>query len=88
MLGVIFIVLGARNGGATALVSGFVTYVLEHRSLVANKKMLIASSIVLCIFAYGLYVYYVNSVLAGEITSGNNRQLFGVRILTIPLNFF
>lgn len=76
LLGIIFIVLGARNGGVIALVSGFVTYVLEHRSLVANKKLLITSSVVLCIFAYGLYVYYVNSVLAGEITSGNNRQVF------------
>lgn len=76
LLGIIFIVLGARNGGVIALVSGLVTYVLEHRSLVANKKLLITSSVVLCIFAYGLYVYYVNSVLAGEITSGNNRQVF------------
>lgn len=31
--------------------------------------------VIFCVLAYSFYVYYVNQVLAGEITSGNNRQL-------------
>lgn len=75
-LGVILVVLGARSSGGMAFVAGLVTYMISHRLVVRNKKLFIISLVVLCVIAYSCYVYYVNQVLSGAITSGNNRQLF------------
>ena len=75
-LGVILVVLGARSSGGMAFVTGLVTYMISHRLVVGNKKRFIISLVVLCVIAYSCYVYYVNQVLSGVITSGNNRQLF------------
>ena len=59
-----------------ALLAGITAYFLEHRTMAYNKKTLIASVAALCVIVYGLYIYYVNQVLSGNITSGNNIQLF------------
>lgn len=75
-LGVILVVLGARSSGGMAFVAGLVTYMISHRLVVRNKKRFIISLVILCVIAYSCYVYYVNQVLSGAITSGNNRQLF------------
>lgn len=75
-LGVILVVLGARSSGGMAFVAGLVTYMISHRLVVRNKKRFIISLAVLCVIAYSCYAYYVNQVLSGAITSGNNRQLF------------
>ena len=73
---VILVVLGARSSGGMAFVAGLVTYMISHRLVVRNKKRFIISLVILCVIAYSCYVYYVNQVLSGAITSGNNRQLF------------
>ena len=75
LLGIVFILLGARSSGGMALFAGMVAYLMEHKQLIPNKKALIAASVLLLLAGYGFYVYYVNRVLAGEITSGNSQQL-------------
>ncbi len=76
LLGVIFVVLGARSSGGIALTAGLVTYMLEHRIFTYNKKTIAVSLLFVCVVGYAFYVYYVNRVLSGEITSGNSRQVF------------
>lgn len=75
LLGIVFILLGARSSGGMALFAGMVAYLMEYKRLIPNKKALLVASVLLLLAGYGFYVYYVNRVLAGEITSGNNQQL-------------
>lgn len=75
LLGVTFIILGARSSGGMALFAGMVAYLMEHKHLIPNKNALAIASVLLLMAVYGFYVYYVNKVLAGEITSGNSQQL-------------
>lgn len=75
LLGIVFILLGARSSGGMALFAGMVAYLMEYKQLIPNKKALIAASVLLLLAGYGFYVYYVNRVIAGEITSGNSQQL-------------
>lgn len=75
LLGIVFILLGARSSGGMALFAGMVAYLMEHKQLIPNKKALVVASALLLLTGYGFYVYYVNRVLAGEITSGNSQQL-------------
>lgn len=76
ILGGVLIVLGARSSGVMALLAGVITYMLDHRSWIFRKQRLVNSCIMVCAVSYALYINYVNQVLAGEITSGNNRQVF------------
>lgn len=76
LLGLVLIFLGARSSGGLALLTGLVAYMLEHRIFTFNKKVLVLSTVFLCAIAYSFYAYYVSRVLAGEITSGNSRQVF------------
>lgn len=75
LLGIVFILLGARSSGGMALFAGMLAYLMEYKRLIPNKKALLVASVLLLLAGYGFYVYYVNRVLAGEITSGNNQQL-------------
>lgn len=75
LLGIVFILLGARSSGGMALFAGMVAYLMGHKQLIPNKKALLVASVLLLMAGYGFYVYYVNRVLAGEITSGNSQQL-------------
>lgn len=76
LLGIVFILLGARSSGGMALFAGMVAYLMEHKNLIPDKRVLVIASLVLLAISYAFYVYYVNLVLSGEIMSGNNRQLF------------
>lgn len=76
LLGIVFILLGARSSGGMSLFAGMIAYLMAHKNLIPNKSVLLISIVVLLIVSYGFYVYYVNLVLSGEITSGNNSQLF------------
>lgn len=75
LLGIGFILLGARSSGIMAVFAGMVAYLTEHKYLLANKKVLFWSSVTLIIISYGGYIYYVNLVLSGRIVSGNSQQL-------------
>lgn len=76
LLGIVLILLGARSVGGMALFAGMVAYLMMHKNLIPNKNALMIVVFVLLIVSYGFYVYYVNLVLSGGITSGNSRQLF------------
>lgn len=76
LLGIALIVLGARSSGGIALTTGLVTYMIEHRVFTYNRKALALSFIIIIAVGYSFYAYYVSRVLAGEITSGNSRQVF------------
>lgn len=75
LLGFGLIILGARSSGGMALIAGMVAYLMEHKNLIPNKRILVLVSVILLFISYGFYVYYVNMVLSGDITSGNNQQL-------------
>lgn len=75
LLGVSLIVLGARSSGGIALFSAMITYLIEHKGIIKNKKKLTLATFLLLIISYGIYALYVNQVLSGEISSGNNKQL-------------
>lgn len=76
LLGCFFILLGARSSGGIALATGLITYMLEHRAFIKNRKKLWLSFAAVCVLGYVFYIYYVNQVLSGIIISGNSRQLF------------
>lgn len=75
LLGIGFVVLGARSSGIMAVFAGMAAYLAEHKFLLANKKLLFWSCVILIIISYGGYIYYVNLVLSGRIVSGNSQQL-------------
>lgn len=75
LLGVVLVVLGARSNGMIVFLAGLITYLMEHRTLVFNKQLLVGGILVVAIVSYVGYIFYVNQVLAGEITSGNSSQL-------------
>lgn len=75
LLGIVFILLGARSSGGMALFAGMVAYLMEHKQLIPNKRALVVTFVLLLLAGYAFYVYYVNRVLEGEITSGNSQQL-------------
>lgn len=75
LLGVTFILLGARSSGGLALLTGMVAFFMEHKKMIPNRKTLFLATLLLSFVCYGFYVYYVNRVLSGDITSGNSWQL-------------
>lgn len=75
-VGLSIVVLGARSMGGIIAVCGIIAYLMEHKFLVRNKSLLVASSVIVLVVGYFFYVTYVNKVLAGEITSGNSKQIF------------
>lgn len=76
LLGSVLILLGARSSGGMALLSGLIAYLIEYKFFTYNKRMLWLSILIVLIGGYAFYVYYVNQVLSGEITSGNSWQIF------------
>lgn len=79
LLGIGFVVLGARSSGIMAVFAGMTAYLAEHKYLLANKKLLFWSLAILIIISYCGYIYYVNLVLSGKIISGNNQQLLSCK---------
>lgn len=75
-VGLSIVVLGARSMGGIIAVCGIIAYLMERNFLVRNKSLLVASSVIVLVVGYFFYVTYVNKVLAGEITSGNSKQIF------------
>lgn len=76
LLGAVLVLLGARSSGGMALLSGLIAYLIEYKFFTYNKRMLWVSIFIVLIGSYAFYVYYVNQVLRGEITSGNSWQIF------------
>ncbi len=75
LLGLVFVVLGARSSGGIAFIAATIAFVAIRRpKLMSPKRILIFMSCVALVL-YPIYVVYVNRVLDGEITSGNSEQL-------------
>lgn len=85
ILGIVFIVLGARSSGMMAFLTGLLVY---FRSLHINltKKNWKIYLIPIALIAYGGYYFYVDSVLNGDIKSGNSEQLLRTGNPYNPLN--
>lgn len=82
--GMLMIVMGARSGGMFLAVTGVLGYFMTAEKKLPQQTLLAYSIIILCTI-YALYVLYVNEVLSGNITSGNNHQ---IRSLSNPYNPF
>ena len=52
LLGIVFILLGARSSGGMALFAGMVAYLMEHKNLIPDKKVLVIASLVLLAISY------------------------------------
>ena len=75
IVGLLFVILGARSAGGGAFLSAFVALIALYRpKWMLPKRALVILSIV-ALLLYPIYVVYVNRVLDGEITSGNSEQL-------------
>ena len=85
ILGIVFIVLGARSSGLMAFLTGlFVYFYSLHISLI--KKNWKICLIPIALIAYGGYYFYVDAVLNGDIKSGNSEQLLRTENPYNPLN--
>lgn len=73
-LGAYLIVCGARSSGMLCVLTGFITFVMSYEINI-NLRTLIKPAIVILLLGYGGYCVYVNRVLAGDITAGNNEQI-------------
>ncbi|MCL2596417.1 MAG: hypothetical protein FWD66_01895 [Paludibacter sp.] len=83
--GLVFVVLGARSAGLVLVITGIISYfVLKGEKI--NRKQLITTLVITAILGYGLYVVYVNQVLEGKITAGNNEQIASLKNPYNPVN--
>ena len=73
VIGMMFVVAGARSGGGMMCIIGLGVYMLQNNLFV--KKFLKIGIVIVCMLGYCLYVLYVDSVMSGRITAGNNIQL-------------
>lgn len=71
---VIFVIAGARSGGLSVFITGFLVWFIEGRKGRATKQ-LAQYALVLTVVFYGAYAFYVSKVMDGTLTSGNNQQL-------------
>lgn len=75
IIGVFFVVLGARSSGISILITGIISYFVLLAMDKINRKRIIGITLLVVILGYGLYAVYVNNVLNGKITAGNSLQL-------------
>lgn len=75
-IGCMLIVLGARNSGLTFILAAFFYFFSFSKLLKKRLKIFIIISLLL---GYGGYAFYVNKVLSGQITSGNNDQILQLK---------
>lgn len=81
-LGASLVVMGSRSGGGIIFIAGLLSYILRK-----NPNLLIKRVWPIILFGlYGVYAYYVNLVLNGEIVSGNSAQLLNAGNPYNPVN--
>jgi hypothetical protein len=85
VIGLFFVILGARSAGLGVLLTGILTYfVLSFKGKLKTKKIFFIG-LLFSLFFYGFYVTYVNNVLSGDIKAGNSKQ---IKELKDPYNPF
>lgn len=72
-VGLVTIVLGARSSGLVLLIAGVAPLLIYHKFRWNRKRIAICLALVVMAAGYG-YKAYVNSVLTGEINSGNSQK--------------
>lgn len=75
IMGVLFVILGARSSGMTALLSAIIAFLASVRPNYFRARRILVLTLLLSISLYPLYVVYASKVLDGEIKSGNSEQL-------------
>jgi len=85
-IGFLFIVLGARSGGLSILITGLLAYFIVFTKRRINEKKLLMITLLVGVVGYGLYTVYVKEVLSGKITAGNSMQLKATKNPYNPIN--
>jgi hypothetical protein len=86
VLGILFVFFGARSSGAFIMLTGLVGYFVLKNKKRINFKKLLSLVLLLGFITFGGYVFYVNSVLKGEITAGNSEQIKKIDNPYNPIN--
>lgn len=73
-MGLMIIVLGARNAGLALLVTGVLGFFASTEREI-SKQYIYGTAFLICIIGVIAYIFYVDSVLSGKISSGNNYVL-------------
>lgn len=85
IIGVLFIIMGARSGGGTIVAASIVSLYLFGYRRKRNKYFGIHIALSL-LMLYAGYCWYINKVLDGEITTGNSDQALIVENPYNPVN--
>lgn len=75
IMGILFVILGARSSGMVMFLSAFVAFLAGVRPNYFRARRILVLTLLLSISLYPLYVVYANKVLDGKIKSGNSEQL-------------
>lgn len=75
LLGLVFVVLGARSSGGVAFIAATIALIAIYRPRLLSPKRIVIFLSCTALALYPIYVVYVNRILDGEITSGNSEQL-------------
>lgn len=84
-VGAFFILIGARSSGLIVFLTGFISLMISNTKNF-SKAFIYKYSLLLIIFGYGIYTFYVNKVLSGEIKTGNSEQLYRAANPYNPIN--
>jgi hypothetical protein len=85
LTGLCCIVLGARSSGLIIALTGLIA-IFYHTKKKLSKSIVVIGCMFAALISYGLYVYYVDAVLSGEIVGGNSS--FQLRRASNPYNPF
>lgn len=83
LIGLSFLVLGARSSGAMLILASFIVLVSTRHKLNIKWKYYVVPVLLLL---YGGYCFYVNQVLKGNISMGNSEQLLNAANPYNPLD--
>lgn len=84
LIGIGFVVIGARSGGAIFVIAGLLSVLPKKRNI--KKKHTALYMVFALLVIYGTYSLYVNQVFKGNIDTGNNTQLLKVENPYNPIN--
>jgi hypothetical protein len=86
ILGILLLILGARNLGFNLFLAGLTTLFILFNNKKINFRKLLTLFVLLSFISYGFYIEYVNRVLEGKVTSGNSLQIKKLDNPYNPLN--
>lgn len=75
LMGLVFVILGARSAGMLSFLTGVVAMLAEFKPKLFSRRNLPKTIGIIALCSYILYVIYVSVSLNGAIASGNTKQL-------------